>query len=284
ETVPGTGPGGRVTKQDVQSVAERRESLVAVAEDGGLEVPSQGDGDTVLLLPGFGTDVSAFAPQVPVLADRFRVRGVNPRGVGLSDPHEADATPVAQTAADAAALLDAPAHVVGASLGAAAALELALAAPERVRSLTLITPFLRADARLLAVSDAWCRVAAAADPDTLARMLLPWLFAPATLADAAARDRLARGLAATVSRAPAATLQRMAAGLEAWSGTRVEAVAGLTVPTLVIEASEDLLTPASHEVAEAIPGAKHASIAGAGHAVTIEAADAVNEALLGHLA
>ena len=42
----------------------------------------------VLLLPGFGTDVSVFARQIPELARAYRVIGVNPRGVGLSEAPE----------------------------------------------------------------------------------------------------------------------------------------------------------------------------------------------------
>jgi surfactin synthase thioesterase subunit len=50
---------------------------------------------------------------------------------------------VAELAADAAALIDAPTHVVGASLGAAIAIELALAQFEKMRTLTVITPFVQ---------------------------------------------------------------------------------------------------------------------------------------------
>src|SRR5207247_269880 len=81
--VPGTGPGGRVTREDVEAWAERRRALVPVAEGVALEVPTEGAGDPVVLLPGFGTDVSMFARQIPVLAERWHVLGVNTRGEGL---------------------------------------------------------------------------------------------------------------------------------------------------------------------------------------------------------
>ncbi len=91
--VPGTGPNGRVTKQDVEAHAAAREALVPVAAGVSLEVPTIGRGDPVVLIPGLGTDVSAFTRLIPALAERFRVLGVNPRGVGLSDAPEAVAYP-----------------------------------------------------------------------------------------------------------------------------------------------------------------------------------------------
>ncbi|HTD27436.1 MAG TPA: alpha/beta fold hydrolase, partial [Candidatus Elarobacter sp.] len=218
--IPGTGPGGRVTREDVEAWAARRRDLVPVAEGVALEVPSEGAGDPVVLLPGFGTDVSMFARQIPELAARWRVRGVNPRGVGLSDAPEADAYDVGTAAADVAALLDTPAHVIGASLGAAVAFELALARPALVRSLTLITPFVEAGPRLLAVIDAWCRVASEASPEAVARLVLPWMFSAEYLADEGRRERTVRGLAATAARVPASTLVRTAAGMRSWSGSR----------------------------------------------------------------
>src|SRR5437773_6165524 len=172
-----------------------------------------------------------FARQIPELAARWRVRGVNPRGVGLSDAPEADAYDVGTAAADVAALLDTPAHVIGASLGAAVAFELALARPALVRSLTLITPFVEAGPRLLAVIDAWCRVASEASPEAVARLVLPWMFSAEYLADEGRRERTVRGLAATAARVPASTLVRPAAGIRRWSGSRRAGLARRSVPT-----------------------------------------------------
>ena len=283
EKIPGTGPNGRVTKQDVEAYAKARESLFSVDQGVSLEVLTSGAGDPVLLLPGLGTDASAFARQAPLLAERFAVHGINPRGVGLSDAPESESYEVAQTASDAAAVCSGEAHVIGASLGAAAALELALAHPERVKTLTLITPFIRVSPRLRAVAEGWQRMASEVDPETLAAGLLPWFFSSSFLADDAARGRTLRGLAQTVARVPASTLHRMVAGMLNWSNSRVADLSRISMPTLVISATEDLLVPDSASIAEAISGATLREVEGAGHAVALEAPDLVNEVIAAHL-
>jgi pimeloyl-ACP methyl ester carboxylesterase len=282
--IPGSGPGGRVTREDVEAYAEILAARVTVADGVALEVAVKGNGEPVILLPGFGADVTAFARQVPVLAERYRTLGINPRGVGLSDAPEAERYDVAMAAADAAAVARGPAHVVGASLGAAIAVEVALSHPECVRSLTLLTPFVRAGARLRAVGEAWCRLAAEASRETLACALVPWLFSPGFLADDARRDRAARALAQMAARVPARTLERCRAGMHAWSGNRESDLGRVSVPTLVIVAGEDLLTPDGEEIAESIPGARLVIVPEAGHAVGLEAPEAVNDAVLEHLA
>lgn len=281
--VPGSGPDGRVTKQDVEAFAAAREALVPASGGVRLEVLREGEGEALLLLPGFGTDVSVFTRQMPVLTPRFEVFGMNPRGVGLSEAPDAPRYEPAETAQDAAAVLPGPAHVVGASLGAAAAIELALQKPEQVKSLTLITPFVHANARLLAVCEAWSKLAAECSAQALAAALLPWFFSAGFLSDEAARTRTERGLAQTLGRSKAETLTRLAAGMAAWSGTRAEALAEIQAPTLVLAAGEDLLTPNAEALAEQIPGARAVVIPGAGHALALEAEAAVNEALLSHL-
>jgi pyruvate dehydrogenase E2 component (dihydrolipoamide acetyltransferase) len=275
--VPGTGPGGRVTREDVEAFAAAGAGPVR------LEVLVEGQGDPIVLLPGFASDVSVFAPETPPLVRRARVLAVNPRGVGASTATLEAAYTVADAAADVAALLDAPADVVGASLGAATAIELALAHPEKVRRIVLITPFVTATPRLLAVTDAWSRLAADTMPELVARAVVPWLFSSRTLGDPAAVERTVRGLVAMQRRTPAATLARQAAGLRAWSGSRAGELARIDRPTLVVTATEDLLTPDGAAVARAIPGATLVEIAGAGHAVTLEAPDRVNAVLAEHL-
>ncbi len=283
ERVPGSGPGARVTREDVEAFVAARERLVAVAPGVALEVLRAGQGTPTLLLPGFGADASSFALLTPQLAPCYSVLALNPRGVSASDGPAGD---VPTLAADAAAVIRtgaSPAHVVGASLGAAAALELALTQPDLVRSLTLITPFVTATPRLLAAVTAWCRIAAEASPATLARCLAPLLFSEALLGDDALRERTLRGLAAVCTRVPAATLERMAAGLSAWSGTRAKDLARITAPTLVLAAGADLLTPGGEAIAHEIPGARWVVVPDAGHALAVEAAAETGAALLAWL-
>jgi pimeloyl-ACP methyl ester carboxylesterase len=153
-----------------------------------------------------------------------------------------------------------------------------------VRSLALLTPFLAPTPRLLAVADAWARAASEAKPDTLARLLAPWLFSDATLGDEGRRERMLRGLAPMLARTPATALARTVEGLRAWRGAEREVLARLRVPVVVVVGASDVLTPDGEAVAEAIPGAALARVAGAGHAVAVEAPEAVNAALVAHLA
>lgn len=283
DLVCGTGPGGRVTKQDVEFFVSAREKLTAVEAGVGLEVLREGAGDPVVLLPGFGADVSSFALQTPALVSDFEVIGINPRGVGASDAPDLEVYEVSRAAEDVAAVLDASAHVIGASLGAAVAIELALTHPDRVRSLTLITPFLEVSPRLASVVSAWTRVASEASPDTVAAFLAPWLFGDRLLADDKARARTLRGLALSVKRVPAVTLERAAAGLVAWSGTRGSDLGEIAVSTLVVLAGDDLLSPGGEAVAAAIPNAKCEVIPRCGHALAIDGADDVTRLLQAHL-
>jgi pyruvate dehydrogenase E2 component (dihydrolipoamide acetyltransferase) len=281
ERVPGTGPGGRVTREDVAAFAAARERLLPVAPGVALEVLREGRGEPLLLIPGFGADASSFALLAPQLAERHALWAVNPRGVGASEGPAGDVPTVAADAAAVIAAAGGRAHVLGASLGAAAALELALTRPERVLSLTLVTPFVSATPRLRAAIDAWCRVAAEASPPTLARCLAPLLFSETLLADEALRERTLRGLAAACARTSPAALATMAAGLAAWSGTRARDLERVEARTLVLAAGADLLTPHAEEIARAIPGARCVVVPGAGHALAIEAPRAVADALRG---
>jgi pyruvate dehydrogenase E2 component (dihydrolipoamide acetyltransferase) len=291
ERVAGTGPNGRVTLQDVESFLAARERLVVVEDGVALEVlraarsseaGAEARADPVVLLPGFGSDASSFALVVPTLAKDFDVLCVNPRGIGASDAPDLDVYEVGRAADDVAAVLEAPAHVVGASLGAATAVELALRHPAKIRSLCLITPFASATPRLLAFARAWQRVAAEATPETVALFLAPWLFGDALLADEARRARTLRGLAESARRANPETLARAAAGMAAWSGSRESDLPRIDVPTLVLAAGADLLTPDARTLAERIPGSECQVVPGCGHALAIEAPEAVVQRVLAH--
>jgi len=108
----------------------------------------QGAGDPLILLHGALTDASEFGANLPALAERFRVLTPERRGHG----HTPDVDgPISYDlmAADTAAFLDqlkiGRAHLVGHSDGANVALLVALARPDLVDGLVLISGNFRYD-------------------------------------------------------------------------------------------------------------------------------------------
>jgi len=101
-----------------------------------------GEGEPVLFVQGLGYDRNGFGPLPQLLADEFRAVLFDNRGVGDSDAPEGPYS-VTQLATDAVAVLDAAgietAHVLGVSLGGFIAQELALAHPDRVDKLVLVS-------------------------------------------------------------------------------------------------------------------------------------------------
>lgn len=100
-----------------------------------------GSGEPLLLIQGMsGTHVSWGEAFRGALEEDFDVVAFDNRGIGLSAPIDGPFT-IAEMAQDTAELLSVleleSAHVVGISMGGMIAQELALAHPERLRSLTL---------------------------------------------------------------------------------------------------------------------------------------------------
>lgn len=106
-----------------------------------LHYERRGAGEPLLLIQGMsGTHISWGEPFRSPLEAEFEVITFDNRGIGLSAPIDGPFT-IAEMAADTAGLLDAleleSVHVVGISMGGMIAQELALAQPQRLRSLTL---------------------------------------------------------------------------------------------------------------------------------------------------
>jgi pimeloyl-ACP methyl ester carboxylesterase len=115
----------------------------AVAQDGvKLHYESDGTGPVVLFVHELAGTLHSFAPQVAALEARLRCIAFNARGYPPSDvPPSVASYSQDQAADDIAAVLDAArcegAHVMGVSMGSAAALQFALKYPERARSVIL---------------------------------------------------------------------------------------------------------------------------------------------------
>ena len=99
-----------------------------------------GEGDPLLLIPGFGSSVPVYHANLPALAEGFRVIALDPRGAGRSDSPSNPWT-MADFADDCGAVLDASgadrAHVFAASMGGMIAQHFALRHPGRLRRLVL---------------------------------------------------------------------------------------------------------------------------------------------------
>ncbi len=106
-----------------------------------LHYERAGSGEPLLLIQGMsGTHVAWGEPFLSALREHFDVVAFDNRGIGLSAPIDGPFT-IAEMAEDTAALMGElgleSAHVVGISMGGMIAQELALAHPQRLRSLTL---------------------------------------------------------------------------------------------------------------------------------------------------
>jgi pimeloyl-ACP methyl ester carboxylesterase len=106
-----------------------------------LHYERAGSGEPLLMIQGMsGTHVAWGEPFLGPLRGSFDVIAFDNRGIGLSAPIEGAFT-IVEMAEDAAGLMDElgleSAHVVGISMGGMIAQELALAEPDRLRSLTL---------------------------------------------------------------------------------------------------------------------------------------------------
>jgi pimeloyl-ACP methyl ester carboxylesterase len=127
-------------------------SFARSADGTRLHVEATGEGTAVVFIHEFGGSARSFDAQVAVFKTKHRCIAFNARGYPPSDvPAFVAAYSQDIAAADVIAVLDAEridsAHLVGVSMGAAAALQVCLKHPERVRSATLASIGTGSDAR-----------------------------------------------------------------------------------------------------------------------------------------
>ncbi len=244
-----------------------------------------GRGEPLLLLSGLATDLRIWACQRLVFGRRFRCIAVDNRGSGRSGKPAGPYT-LEQMAADAIAVLDAEgvgrAHVVGHSMGSQVAQVLAVAYPDRLRSLTLAGTACRHHPWRLDLLARWQELARHRGVHAWARRAFPYLLGPRTAWTLGVFINL---LWPIILQQPAHAFDsQLQALLGAPEGERSR-LGEVNVPTLVVAGERDLLTtPAdAHEVAALIPGAQVVTLKGAGHGLMIEAAPDFNAAVLDFL-
>lgn len=102
-----------------------------------LHYVQDGSGPDILWIPAGDQTSDVYSAQFSAFRDRFRCTAIDPRGTGQTVAHASPPWPIADFAADCAALirerLNPPIVVTGLSLGALITQELAISYPELVR-------------------------------------------------------------------------------------------------------------------------------------------------------
>ena len=241
-----------------------------------------GSGPAVLLLHAGLGDRTMWDAQVPALADAFTVIRMDARGFGETRKPPVRYSPVA----DVLAVLDhlgvEQAHVIGVSMGSQTAIDLAVAAPERVASLVAagartgvpVSPELRAG---------WDHVNELYEAGDIAGAneyeLRMWVDGPGRtpeMIDPVFRDRV-RGM-------NGALLDR-----DDYEGDEIELdppaaerLGEITAPTLIVYGDQDIadVQRAGPPLAQAIPGARLVVMPNASHLPQMEQPEAFNELVL----
>jgi pimeloyl-ACP methyl ester carboxylesterase len=233
-----------------------------------LWAEQEGAGDDVVFISGLADEGACWVDQVAGLNDRYRVTTFDNRGVGRSATPDGEFA-IAAFSADTAALMDAlgieRAHVVGSSMGGAIAQELALAHPERVRSLVLNGTWCRGDRFLHEIFRNWMWSAEKADSirDFLVTVNL-WCFSPRIWNEGVMDEWVAAAEASPYAQSVDAFCRSTLALIAHDTADRV---AGISAPTLITVGDLDLVLPPrfSQELAERIPNARLVVIPDVGH-------------------
>jgi pimeloyl-ACP methyl ester carboxylesterase len=239
------------------------------------------DGEPLLLIHGaaLGTALALIQDQ-PALAEH-RVIRMHQRGfVGSSDPvgPMSMAESVADSAADAMGLLDAlgieRAHVAGHSAGGAVVLEMAAAAPERLQTVILLDP---APASGLGLADPVAEAMSPGGPLNPGGAPVDAesaLAAFSSFADGGTFRELADDAPGGFAQAVADFPRVPPGGPPWWTFSRAQ-IEAVETPTLVVWGSQSIFVDHSKALAEALPDAEGREIAGANHALVLQAPDEV---------
>jgi 3-oxoadipate enol-lactonase len=247
---------------------------VAYTEDGPADAP------VVVLSNSLGATRGMWDPQVPALAERYRVVSYDTRGHGDS-PSPAGPYTLDDLVDDVVALLDRlgvrRAHVAGLSLGGMTAMRLAAREPARVDRLVALATSAKPDPQGFLDRAAAARSGGTAPlaPTVVSRWLTPGYAAEHP-------DLVARLEAMIV----AADDEGYALCCEVVAAVDLrEDLGRITAPTLVVSGAEDPALPPPHQqaIADGIAGASLVSVSPGAHLPNLEQPLEVTGALLGHL-
>ena len=254
---------------------------IAVLNETELCYETHGDGDPLVLVPGFASAAWSWEWQIGNLSDRFRVIAFDPRGVAGSKPKDGAQVSITKIADDVAELLgelgiDA-ANVLGISFGGFVAQEFALRYPEKLKKLILASTSFggpRHIAPALEVLASFASTDGLNSSDRIRKYLTTAFSAEFVREHEAAVNRFCTLRELNVVPEDVYR-QQLASAMEFNADGRVGRI---TAETLVLTGDDDMVVPPanSRNLAEAIPGARLRTIKGGGHMAFVERAGEFN--------
>lgn len=252
-----------------------------------LYYESHGKGDPLVMLPDLGNDVTSLWGQIPRLSQEYRCIAIDNRGVGRSSKASGVYT-TKLMADDTVSVLNylgiEKAHVLGISMGAAIAQEMAINHAHRVDKLALLGSWAKPDRYLLSLFELFKNVKRSVDPLTFDRELALWSFTrhyfETSYDELEKRQRAALDVPYPT---PPMTFTRQAEACS--THDTQDRLSSVESDTLLLVGCQDIFTPRkfSDEMAERMPKASVSVVENAAHAAYWEQADSVNERVVEHL-
>ena len=250
-----------------------------------------GSGPAVVLVQGAGVIGEGWRPQIDALKDRYTVLWIDNRGIGQS-VITSGGLRVEDMAADVLAVADVERlpefHLVGHSMGGLIAQQVALTAPTRVVTMSLLCTFLKgSQGAAMSLPMIITALRSRIGTRRMRRSAFVELVMPPAYLATIDRDELCAGLQGLFGRdladQPSIVLQQVRAMSKFDVSPRLSKLS--TTPTMVLSAEHDRIARPEYgrALAAAIRGSTYTEIRHAGHAVTIQCADAVNALLTRHL-
>lgn len=240
-------------------------------------------GSPVVMSAGMGGSGHFWTPQIAALSSRHRLLIYDHVGTGRSTREPPAAYSIADMAAEVVVVMDAAgfddAHFAGHAIGGIVGFELALLAPQRLRSLLLVNAWARADSYLRRCFEVRKEILRKSGPEAYVHAQPLFLYPPRFIAENEARlHEEAKHIVASFP-SPAFMLQRIDMFLAFDAGERF---AGVRSPALVVSSRDDTLVPSylSVKLAAAICDARHVEIDWGAHAFTAVVPDQFNRLAL----
>lgn len=235
----------------------RRGRVVMVAiirvNDFGMFYTMEGDGVCLLFIHEVATDHRLWQSQREYFSRRYRMISIDVLGHGRMEwpRHELSIERAALHVQRLLTLLGTgPVFIIGVSIGAAVAMQVALNVPALVQGLVLVSPWRRPNDHMKSLIDRLLRATERMDMTTYTTLFLRYAMPSADVEPHLPKAELLRAIALTQN--PSAVADTWTACLTFDVGNQLRQI---RVPSLVVAGMDDLFTPPylARSVAEELP-------------------------------